>query len=71
VVDLTMPDVDGVETLRALRRLDPDAYVLVTSGYSEGEVEARFGGERPDGFVQKPFDVDALREHLRAALERR
>jgi signal transduction histidine kinase len=71
VVDLTMPDVDGVETLRALRRLDPDAYVLVASGYSEGEVEARFGDERPDGFVQKPFDVDALREHLRAALERR
>jgi signal transduction histidine kinase len=70
VLDLTMPNLDGVETLRRLRQADPDVYVVVASGYAEADVEARFRGEAPDGFVQKPFGVEALRKHLRAALER-
>jgi PAS domain S-box-containing protein len=70
IVDLTMPHVDGVETLRALRRLDPGAYVVIASGYAEGEAEARLGGERPDAFMQKPFGLVALRERLRGVLDR-
>jgi signal transduction histidine kinase/ActR/RegA family two-component response regulator len=70
VLDLTMPHLDGVETLRRLRQADPGAHVLVASGYAGTEVEARFRGELPDGFLQKPFGMDELREHLRAVLDR-
>jgi CheY-like chemotaxis protein len=70
ILDLTMPQLDGVETLRALRRVDAEAYVVISSGWGEAEVEARCRGERPDGFMQKPFGLEGLRLHLRAALER-
>jgi CheY-like chemotaxis protein len=70
IIDLTMPHLDGVETLRELRRLDPDVYVVVASGWAEAEVEARFRGERPDGFMRKPFRLEAVRDHVRAALAR-
>jgi PAS domain S-box-containing protein len=70
VLDLTMPHLDGADTLRALRRLDPEAFVLVASGYAEAEVEARFREEAPNGFLQKPFRLEALRRHLRASSER-
>jgi CheY-like chemotaxis protein len=67
ILDLTMPGIDGVETLRRLRELDERAFVVIASGYAEAEVEKRFRGESPNGFLQKPFAPDALRRALAAA----
>ena len=66
VSDLTMPRMDGEETFRELRRLDPDAYVLLMSGFNEQEAVGRFVGKGLAGFIQKPFTPDQLREKLRA-----
>jgi len=55
LLDLTMPRLNGVETLRELHHLQPDIPVLVMSGYSEQDVSARFAGLRASGFIQKPF----------------
>ena len=62
LLDLTMPGMDGVQTLAALRELDPKVCVLVISGYQEGDVGTRFKaiGEPPAGFLHKPFDVQLL-----------
>ncbi len=69
LLDLTMPHLDGVETLRGLRQVDPAVRVLVVSGYAESEVRLRFDAQQPDGIVQKPFDLEALRGQLWAILE--
>jgi two-component system cell cycle sensor histidine kinase/response regulator CckA len=66
LLDLTMPRMDGEETFRELRRLDPDAYVLLMSGFNEQEAVGRFVGKGLAGFIQKPFTPDQLREKLRA-----
>ena len=70
LLDLTMPHLDGVETFRRLRTLDPGACVVIASGHAEEEVAERFRGEPPDGIVQKPFELETLRMQLRAVLTR-
>ena len=65
VVDLTMPQMDGAETFRALRAIRDSLPVIIYSGYSESDVSARFGEEANLRFVQKPFDLTKLRDELR------
>jgi len=65
LLDLTMPEMDGEETYRRLREIDPGVRVILCSGYSESEIENRFT-ERPAGFLQKPYTMEQLRTRLHA-----
>ncbi len=69
LMDLTMPHLDGVETFRELRRLDPGCRVVLTSGYNEQEAIQDFLGKGLAGFVQKPFLRVDLQRAIRQALE--
>lgn len=60
ILDLVMPVMDGVEVLEKLRRLDPDAKVIMTSGYHEKELAARLAGRGIAGFLQKPYVMSDL-----------
>ncbi len=64
LLDLSMPRMDGLETLRALLAMDPHARVILCSGYDEGELAERFAGEGAIAFLQKPYTLDTLREKL-------
>ncbi|MHB1461772.1 MAG: PAS domain S-box protein [Armatimonadota bacterium] len=64
LLDMTMPDLDGVDTFRALRRIDPKVKVVISSGYAEKDVELKFAAEHVDGFIAKPYTLAELREHL-------
>lgn len=60
VLDLSMPEMSGEETLERLRALNPDVRVLLSSGYDESEVARRFTGKRLAGFIQKPYRPNEL-----------
>jgi CheY-like chemotaxis protein len=68
LLDLTMPEMDGLETLRALRALDPKARIVLSSGYSEQSVRRRMSGDGPTGFLQKPFVEDDLKAAIESAM---
>jgi len=55
LLDLTMPRLNGEETLQELRRIRPDVKTILSSGYDEQEVANRFAGKGLAGFVQKPY----------------
>ena len=69
IVDLTMPDLSGVEVARELLRIRPGTPVLVASGYSEEEGAELLAREGVRGFLAKPFTIEELRQRIRAALE--
>lgn len=64
LLDLTMPNMDGEETFRALRKIDPKVCVILSSGYNEQDVASRFGGKGLSGFVQKPYNLTVLQDKL-------
>ena len=69
LMDLTMPHLDGVETFRELRQIDPACRVVLTSGYNEQEAIQGFLGKGLAGFLQKPFFRADLMAAMRKALE--
>lgn len=69
LLDRTMPDLDGEQTFRELRRLRPTVKVILCSGYNRQEATRALAGEGLTGFLQKPYQFAALREKLREALE--
>jgi DNA-binding response OmpR family regulator len=58
ILDVVLPDGDGVELLAELRRLTPDRHVVVLMLSSEVEVRARVRGiaTGADEYVGKPYD---------------
>ncbi len=68
LLDLTMPCMDGEEALDELHRFDPEARVVMSSGYTESEIAARFAGKRLSGFLQKPYALYELAQCLHRAL---
>ena len=70
LMDMTMPEMDGAETFRALRAIDPGVRVVVASGHGEQETTARFTGEFPAGFIQKPYRIDELLAKVDSVMRR-
>ncbi|MDB6114187.1 MAG: sensor histidine kinase response regulator [Lacunisphaera sp.] len=64
LLDLTMPGMDGYATFTALRQLRPEQRIVIFSGYSAHDARQRFAGQNLNGFLQKPFSANSLREVL-------
>ncbi|MDQ7003245.1 MAG: response regulator, partial [Ghiorsea sp.] len=60
LLDLTMPRMGGEETFYQLLNINPDVKVILSSGYCESEIQARFEGKGLYGFIQKPYAFNTL-----------
>lgn len=69
VLDLTMPMMDGAETLAKIREIDAHIPVLLCSGYTEAEVQDRCKGLEYSGMLAKPFGFVSFAGTVRALLE--
>jgi CheY-like chemotaxis protein len=66
--DLTMPRMNGWETLLALRKLAPGLPVILASGYDKADVMAGDHPELPQAFLSKPYQFQGLRDAIVRAL---
>ncbi|MBT3218570.1 MAG: response regulator, partial [Proteobacteria bacterium] len=69
ILDTVMPDMGGSETFDALRDLDPEIRVLLTSGYSVDGEAKHILDRGCNGFIQKPFKMELLSQLLRQVLD--
>jgi len=66
--DLTMPRMNGWETLTALRKLAPDIPVILASGYDKAHMMAGDHPEWPHAFLDKPYKLKKLGDTISHAL---
>jgi len=66
--DLTMPRMNGWETLTALRELVPGIPVILASGYDEAQVMEGDHPELPQAFLGKPYKHKELSDAINHAL---
>lgn len=68
ICDLTMPNMDGWETITALRKLRPDVPVILASGYDRDQAMEGEHPEQPQVFLSKPYRLNDLIDAVDKAL---
>jgi len=68
ILDLSMPGMDGMETFRRLREIDPEIRVVLSTGYGRNGRVQELLDMGVDGFLRKPFSLGELAEVLESVL---
>ena len=71
LLDLRLPDMHGLEVLKALRDSDAEVIVVVMTAFPEVRTAIESVKAGAYDYINKPFDLDDLKELLRRALETR
>ena len=71
IMDLTVPGgMGGEEAVKKILSIDPDARVIVSSGYADDHVMANYAQYGFKGILKKPFVMDNLLETLKQVLDK-
>jgi signal transduction histidine kinase len=65
LMDLTMPNMDGITAMNEILGIRPDAKVIISSGFNREELKERFNVQLPSGFIRKPYNMSELEAELR------
>lgn len=67
VLDLMMPEMDGLQTMEAIKKKNPDIQVILLTGHATVEkgIEAMKHGAMD--FLEKPVDIQSLTEKIKKA----
>ncbi|WP_299977942.1 response regulator [Desulfobacula sp.] len=69
VLDMIMPEMNGLETFLKLKKLNPDIKVLISTGYAIDEKVQKMLRQGCKGYILKPYSVIDFSHKLREALE--
>jgi adenylate cyclase len=65
VSDYRMPGINGLETLTAIGKINPEMTRIILTGYATMEAAIEATNKGIDGFLTKPFDNKSLRANIR------
>lgn len=68
ILDLAMPDMDGIEVLQRIREVNPWIPVIIMTGHSTIERAETAAALGVQGYVKKPFDSEVLKEKINGIL---
>ena len=66
--DIKMPGMDGLDTLKMIKLIDPDAQVIVMTGHGDQDLMKQAMELEATAFLHKPIDRQALEEALEKAV---
>ncbi|MBN1913900.1 MAG: response regulator [Candidatus Omnitrophica bacterium] len=62
VLDVMMPDMNGLELLKEIKGLNKKAKVMIMTGYGTKDIAIEALRSQADEFIEKPFDIVAVRD---------
>ena len=68
LMDLTMPNMDGITAMEEIYLIRPDARIILSSGFNNEELSERITGQHPSGFIRKPYSMKLLESELRRVM---
>jgi len=71
ISDIKMPDMSGVDVLRAAKKLDPDILGIMITAFASTETAIEAMRLGACDYLSKPFDVDLLKMKVREKVENR
>jgi len=71
ILDIMMPEIDGLEVLQRVKESHPDIDVIMITGLSQIDVAVRAMKFGAFDYLPKPFEPDELKRVVERALERR
>jgi len=69
LMDLTMPNMDGITAMEEICSIRPDIKVILSSGFSEEELGDRITSRAPSGFIRKPYNLNVLEAEIRRVVQ--
>lgn len=70
LLDVTMPGMDGRQVMQDIRRVNPEAKILLTSGYEQEEAAADLLAQPSVAFIHKPYEMQSLSNRISELLGR-
>jgi PAS domain S-box-containing protein len=70
ILDMVMPGIGGGEAYDRMKEINPNVKVLLSSGYSIDGQASEILERGCNGFIQKPFDIEALSDKIRGVLDK-
>ncbi|MDP6546076.1 MAG: response regulator, partial [Phycisphaerae bacterium] len=64
ILDLIMPELGGEDAFARMMEIDPDAHILISSGFSQHKTTTSLLAAGAKGFLNKPFDVSELSQYV-------
>jgi CheY-like chemotaxis protein len=68
ILDVVMPEMDGRACFERIREVNPEAKILVMTGYTSDGSVREFLSKGAVGIVEKPFEIQELTEAVRRAV---
>jgi DNA-binding NtrC family response regulator len=69
-MDIKMPGINGVQTFREIKRINPEAVVIMMTAYSVEDLVREAVEEGAYAVVYKPFDIDKIVSIIESALSK-
>ena len=70
ILDVIMPEMTGEETFYKLKKINPKVKTLLSSGYTINRKATEMMEKGCNGFIQKPFSMEALSQKIREILDK-
>ncbi|MDI6916943.1 MAG: response regulator [Thermoplasmatales archaeon] len=69
LLDIKMPGMNGIETLRNIKRIKPDTYVVMLTAFATVDTAVEAMKEGAFDYIRKPFAMEDMKEVLMDVIE--